>query len=442
MGTRIRRAPAPSPGLGPPLQKVQEAFDAPGLFREVLAHEDRLGAREVAAPHEEARPLKRGENGRACARALHAPELRRRRVELPELLERGADVEAHAGEEGVGPGSVILLSAGAPAGGVAARRGCFETPSRLPRNGRARRGSGRGRTGRPSGRRRRRRAARAVAFRRETLGEIEVALRLGGLDQERKQAVGQGPRASCPRISRASTTAAASSRRASRRISSRSRPRPTSSPDWSSASARSARRRRLSRGGAGGRAATSRFSAATSRRVSSASSAMRSAAPRHGPPLSLEKRKEQLERAEHRRRLRTEACRPRGGPARRGGRRRKRGARRARWPRRDDPWRPGRAPRDSRSGRPDSARRTPSSGRRAAPGPPSIFRRARRPRGRALSRPGPRRAACRDEDEEREEKARAAERRKALSPAATRTPVRRGDGGAGEGRSGPLRRRR
>src|ERR1039457_352033 len=81
------------PRLGAALEKVKEALDAPGLLREVLSHEDRLGSREVAAAHEEPRPLERGDGRRAHPPAPHPPKLRGRRVELPELLERGAEVE-------------------------------------------------------------------------------------------------------------------------------------------------------------------------------------------------------------------------------------------------------------------------------------------------------------------------------------------------------------
>ena len=354
---------------------------------------------------------------RADAPALHAPELGGRRVELSELLEDRADVEAHAGEEGVGSGGVVLLSARAPGTARLLARGWSGTTVPASAN-------------RPREARIRPRSNRAAQ--RATSSPARDGARLASPPR----AAPRGRGRAAPSRSRSGAEAGGRKGRATpgrgSRARARSRPRRRAAPRGGSPREATPRRprhrtgRAPRRGARGGDASRAVARAAAPRRAAPERGGVEARlerverdperAPRHGAALPLEERKEQLERAERRRRPRTGACRRRGGPARREGRRRKRGARRVRWPRHGVPSRRERAPRGSRSGRPAYRSADSASGRRAAPGPPSIFRRARRPRARAPSRHRPRRASRRRGGERAGRERRGAERRKAAQP--------------------------
>ena len=297
MGTRARRAPAPSPASARRSRRRRRPSTRPGSCARSLR------MRIASAPARSPRRMRRRARWSAARTAGPARSASTRRnsaaaaSSCPSFSSVAPTLKRTRAKKASVPGASSFFPR--------ARRGWRGCVSRMDRNAVSGLRESAARREDPAeveaGAPARDVVARAsgarVAFRREALGEVEVALRLRGLDEERKQPVGQVS-ARPGRASRARGRSRPRRRAAPRGGSPRgATPRPTSSPDWSSASARSARRRRLSRGAAGGRAATRRARVAGVEARLERVERDAERAPRDGASLPLQQRKEQLERA-------------------------------------------------------------------------------------------------------------------------------------------------
>ena len=293
----------------------------PGSFARDGPHEDLLGLGEVAAPHLEARALEGGEARpglRARPRRAGTPPPRRRAA--PSFSRRRAEVEAHAREERVRAGGVVLLSAGVP-------RAAWLL-SRMERNAVSglREAAARGvdpaevEAGAPARERRRRTRGARVAFRRERSARSRS--RCAFAVSMRSGAGGREGRVVSRRASRG---------RARRRPRRRAAPRagsPRGAPPRLRVSglverlgAQGEEAASLARGGGRPRG-TSRLPGRRRRGASRARRARCGARVARRRLLFAAGAEGAARVRRRRRRLRTGACRRRGGPARRGGRRR------------------------------------------------------------------------------------------------------------------------
>ena len=201
-GREGARGPGPVSRLGAPLDEEEERLDASGLLREARAEEELLGAPELAAADLEARPLEDGESGGAGPPRLDAAELGDGAVQVAELLLHRAEVEADAPGEGSRTEPVVSL----PARGaerlryrgeerLESLRGLGEAAARAPEAGELEAGrAGLGGVGPGEG--------APLSFGGEALGELEVALRPGRVDEEPEDVVGEVLRLAPPQLSR------------------------------------------------------------------------------------------------------------------------------------------------------------------------------------------------------------------------------------------------
>jgi hypothetical protein len=177
--------------LRAPFDEEQESFDAPGLAGNPRPAKKLLGAIELAAADLEPRPLEDGETRRARHAELDAAELGDGAVEVAELFLHRAEVEADAAGEGGGPEAVVLpVARGAERtrhGGeerLVPLRGLGEAAAR-PAQARKLETGDRDLGGVASGER------APLAFGGETLGELEVALGSGRVDEKAEDGVGE-----------------------------------------------------------------------------------------------------------------------------------------------------------------------------------------------------------------------------------------------------------